>query len=119
MSQSRHAKKSASFSNLKFQIQVLCTKNVTVRIMVAVWLSCASNRKVANPWFDYRCGRASLCPWERYLMLFPHFWSKQSTRCGGPAWRKTCKQNSFWIGVVWQTWSIQLLVQTKKKMVEQ
>jgi len=22
----------------------------------------ASNRKVAKPWFDYRCGSASLCP---------------------------------------------------------
>jgi len=30
----------------------------------------ASNRKVAKPWFDSRCGSASLCPWERYLMLF-------------------------------------------------
>jgi len=30
----------------------------------------ASNRKVAKPWFDSRCGSASLCPWEGHLMLF-------------------------------------------------
>jgi len=42
--------------------------------------------------------------------------AKQSTRCGGPAWRKTCKQNSFYVGVVWQTQSIvKHLAQTKKK----
>jgi len=28
-----------------------------------------------------------------------HLEAKQSTRCGGPAWRKTCKQNSFYVGV--------------------
>jgi len=33
--------------------------------------------------------------------------TKQSTRCGGSAWRKTCKQNNFCVGVVWQTQSIQ------------
>jgi len=26
---------------------------------------------VAKPQFDSRCGSASLCPWERHLMLFP------------------------------------------------
>jgi len=31
----------------------------------------ASNRKVSKPWFDSWCGSASLCPWERYFMLFP------------------------------------------------
>jgi len=31
----------------------------------------ASNRKVAKPWFDSRCDSASLCPWERHLILFP------------------------------------------------
>jgi len=30
-----------------------------------------SNRKVANPWFDSRWDNASLCPWERHLMLYP------------------------------------------------
>jgi len=29
------------------------------------------------------------------------FGAKQSTRCGGPTWRKTCKQNSFCVGVIW------------------
>jgi len=29
-----------------------------------------NNRKVAKPWFDSRRGSASLCPWERHLMLF-------------------------------------------------
>jgi len=51
----------------------------------------ASNQKVAKPWFDSRCGNASL---------------------GGPAWRKVCKQNSFCVGVVRQTQSLQHLVQT-------
>jgi len=27
--------------------------------------------------------------------------AKQSTRCDGPAWRKTCKQNSFCAVVLW------------------
>jgi len=44
-----------------------------------------------------------------------YFGAKQSTRYDGPAWRKTCKQNSFCVGVVWQTQSIvKHLVQTKK-----
>jgi len=25
----------------------------------------ACNRKVTKPWFDSRCGSASLCPWEK------------------------------------------------------
>jgi len=29
-----------------------------------------------------------------------HLGAKQSARCGGPAWRKTCKQNSFCVGMV-------------------
>jgi len=62
----------------------------------------ASNWKVAKPWLDSRCGSVSLCPWERHLMLG----AKKSTHCGGPVWRKTCKQNSFCVGVVWQTQSI-------------
>jgi len=53
----------------------------------------ASNRKAVKPWFDSQCGSAL----ERHLMLF-HLGDKQSTRCGGPAWRKTCKQNIFCIG---------------------
>jgi len=46
--------------------------------------------------------------------------AKQSTGCGDPAWRKTCKQNSFCVRVVW--WKtqrhralVQHLVQTKKE----
>jgi len=31
----------------------------------------ASNRKIAKPWFDFRCGSASLCPWERHLTQSP------------------------------------------------
>jgi len=34
-----------------------------------------------------------------------HFRAKQSTCCGGPAWRKTCKQSSFCVGVVYSTTS--------------
>jgi len=32
-------------------------------------------------------------------------------------WRKTCKQNSVCVRVVWQTQSIQYLVQTKRRPV--
>jgi len=45
----------------------------------------------------------SLYPWERNLMLLTrmtHLGAKQLTRCGGPAWWKTCKQNSFRVRVV-------------------
>jgi len=52
-----------------------------------------------EPRFDSRCGSTSLCPWERHLIS--RLGPKQSTHCGGPAWRKTCKQNSFCVGVVW------------------
>jgi len=55
----------------------------------------ACNREVAKPWLDSRCGSASLYPWERHLMLFPTLGPKQSTRCGGSGWQKTCKQKSF------------------------
>jgi len=30
-----------------------------------------------------------------------HLGAKHSTRCDGPAWRITCKQNSFYVGVVY------------------
>jgi len=35
--------------------------------LVVCW---AGNPKVAKPWFDSRCGSASLCRWERHLILF-------------------------------------------------
>ena len=52
-----------------------------------------SDRKVSDPWFDsreratrcYGLGKGTLC-------LFPTG-VKQSSRCGGLGWRKTCKQN--------------------------
>jgi len=34
------------------------------------------------------------------VCLVSHFGAKQSTHCGGPAYRKTWKQSSFCIGVV-------------------
>jgi len=37
------------------------------------------------------------------LNAVSHLGAKQSIRCSGPAWRKTCKQSSFCAGVVWQT----------------
>jgi len=56
-----------------------------------------------------------LYPWGKTLNAVSHLGATQSTRCGGPAWRKTCKQNSFCVVVVWQTQSIgQHLIQTKK-----
>jgi len=52
---------------------------------------------------------------EKTLNVVSQLGAKQSTRCGGPAWRKTCKQSSFCVGEVWQTQSIvQHLAQTKK-----
>jgi len=52
----------------------------------------------------------------RTLNAIFHLGAKQSTRCVGPAWRKTCKHNSFYVVAVWQTQSIlQHGVQTKKK----
>jgi len=33
-------------------------------------IECRANQKTAKPWFDSRCDSASLCPWERPLMLF-------------------------------------------------
>jgi len=60
----------------------------------------ASNRKVAKTWFDFRCGSASLCPWKRQLNAVSHLGAKVVH----PLWclsrRKTCKQNSFCVGVV-------------------
>jgi len=47
------------------------------------------------------------------LNAISHLGAKQSSRCGGPAGRKTCKQNSFCVGVATDT-SIQHLVQAKK-----
>jgi len=39
----------------------------------------ASNRKVAKPWFDFRCGSASLLPsWS--LVIYPSFWQKTRNR---------------------------------------
>jgi len=58
-----------------------------------------------------RCvlGKDTYCcfpPWDKQL---------ESTPCGGPPWRKTCKQNSFSVGVVWHTQSIvQHLVKRRK-----
>jgi len=53
--------------------------------------------------------------WERHLMLVSHLGAKQSIRCGGLVWRKTCKQNSLCVRVVWQAQIIlQNLIQTKK-----
>jgi len=52
---------------------------------------------------------------EKTLNALSHFGAKQYTRCGGSAWRKTCKQSSFCVGVVWQIQSIvQHLAQTNK-----
>jgi len=43
---------------------------------------------------------------------------KDTSRCGSLAWRKTSKQSSFCVGVVWQTQSIvQHLAQMKKNQL--
>jgi len=64
-----------------------------------------------NSTIAFRRRRGSI---GRTLNAVSHFGAKQSTRCGGPAWRKTCKLNSFCVGMVWQTQSIVHLAQTKK-----
>ena len=56
-----------------------------------------SDRKVADPWFDSRTGNACCVLGKDTLPIFP----KQSTRSGGPAQRKTCKQNSKHGGLRW------------------
>jgi len=76
----------------------------------------ASNRKVAKPWFDSRCGSASLCPWEKHSMLFPT-WGQAVYPLWWPSLTKDMQTEQLCVGVVWQTQSIvQYLVQTKKKI---
>jgi len=41
---------------------------------------------------------------EQNMMFCLHVFRQAG--CDGPAWRKTCKHNSFYVGVVWQTQSI-------------
>jgi len=63
-----------------------------------------------------------LYPLAKTLNAVSHLGAKQSTRCGGPAQRKTCKQNRFCVRVVWQIQSTVQhldLVQTKKKNIKQ
>jgi len=45
--------------------------------------------------------------WKQAIIAIYHVGTKQSTRCGGPAWRKTCKQNRFCVGLGWQIQRIQ------------
>jgi len=55
---------------------------------------------------------ARRCVLGKTLNVVSHLGVKQSTRCVGPAWQKTCKQNSSCVGVVCQTQNIaQHLVQ--------
>jgi len=44
------------------------------RVAVKHW---ASSRKVAKPWFNARCGSASLCPWKRHLNIIRFICSKK------------------------------------------
>jgi len=73
----------------------------------------AGRWKVTKLEFDSWCDSESLCPWGMTLNAIFQLGAKQSTYCGGPAWRKICKQNIFYVGVVWKTQNIHL-VQTKK-----
>jgi len=52
------------------------------------------------------CPRTQEVSLGKTLNAISNLGAKQSTRCGGPAWRKSCKQNSFYVGVIWQTQSI-------------
>jgi len=44
--------------------------------------------------------------WGKTLNAISHLGPEQSTSCGVPAWRKTCKQNIFYVEMVWQTQSM-------------
>jgi len=68
----------------------------------------------------------SLCPWERYLMLFltlgpsslPVVVSQPDERHANRLTKNSLTKDSFCVGVVWQTQSIvQHLAQTKKNEV--
>jgi len=51
----------------------------------------ASNRKVANPWFRLPMRLRVAVSLRKTLNAVSDFGAKQSTRYGGPTWRKTCK----------------------------
>jgi len=54
----------------------------------------ANKLTVAKPWFNSRCGSASLCPcWKRRLMAF-YLGAKQFTRRCSPVRQKMYKQDS-------------------------
>jgi len=40
---------------------------------------------------------------EKILNAISRLGVKQSIRCDGPAWQKTCRQTNFWVGLAWQT----------------
>ena len=75
-------------------------KVVIVFYRVSVVDRRASDRKVDDPWFDSRTGKASLCPWERHFRLVS-IGVKQSTRFGGqkifPRTRKGAMRWCGWI----------------------
>jgi len=100
----------------KYAYTLQAIKQIWVNLSVVAQERLASNQKVAKLWFDSQSGSASLYPRERHLMLFLS-WPKQFTSFGGPAWRKTFKQNSFCVGMVLQTQRIQHLVQTKNESI--
>ena len=49
----------------------------------------ASDRKVADPWFDPQTGDASLCTYEKHVMLIFDWDQAVCNRCGGAARQKT------------------------------
>jgi len=61
------------------------------------------NRKVVEPWFNFRCGIASLCHCERQQCYVSHRGVEQSTRCGDPAWQRICNQNRSVLKLAWQS----------------
>jgi len=63
-------------------------------------ISCGYDRKVAKPWFDSRCGGASLCPWEGHFS----FWGQAVYLSWWSSLTKIMQTELFCvITVVWQT----------------
>jgi len=69
------------------------------------WLR-ASNRKVAKPWFDSRCGSQSLCPWGKTLNTVFHFGASSLPVSVAQSDKRHANRAASVLGVVRQTQNI-------------
>ena len=82
----------------------------------------ASDRKVADPWFDSRIGSTLLCPWERSLRLLnKYYYFPFESNCLSVVWPRLTKnlqtepKKVLWVGGIRQThgaWFIRTNEQT-------